>query len=69
MLGKKFSRQHFDFVHYIQKVSFDFSCKLSPKDTICMKSQILFSQKKMTLMSAEFSSKVLNVSILTAIEV
>ena len=31
---------------FFQKVGFDISCKLSPKETICMKFQSLFSGKK-----------------------
>ena len=47
MLGKNLSRQHFEIFLYIsQKIGFDSSCKLSPKETICMKCQILFSRKK-----------------------
>ena len=30
----------------IRKIGFDISCKLSPKETICMKCQNLFSGKK-----------------------
>ena len=30
----------------LQKVGFDISCKLSPKETVCMKCQILLSGKK-----------------------
>ena len=29
--------------HFSQKTGFDISCKLSPVETICMESQILFS--------------------------
>ena len=43
-LGKIFSRCHFDF--FFQKTGFDISCKLSPKETICMKCQGLFLWKK-----------------------
>ena len=43
----KFSRWKIDdFFSYIsQKIGFDISCKLSPKETICMNCQILFSGK------------------------
>ena len=34
------------FSYFSQKTGFDISCKLSPKETICMKCQILFSGKK-----------------------
>ena len=31
---------------FFQKIGFDISCKLSPKETICMNCQSLFSEKK-----------------------
>ena len=34
------------FSYFSQKTGFDISCKLSPKETICMKCQILLSGKK-----------------------
>ena len=34
-----------DIFLFSQKTGFDISCKLSPLETICMKSQILFSRK------------------------
>ena len=34
------------FSYFLQKISFDISCKLSPQETICMKCQNLFSVKK-----------------------
>ena len=48
------------FSDFSQKTDFDISCKLSPLETICMKCQILFSEKKkreeniMNLSSAEW---------------
>ena len=33
------------FPYFSRKIGFDFSCKLSPKETICMKCQSLFSGK------------------------
>ena len=33
------------FSHFSQEARFDILCKLSPMETICMKSQILFSGK------------------------
>ena len=33
------------FSYFSQKIKYDISCKLSPKETICMKCQILFSGK------------------------
>ena len=42
-----------------QKIGFDFSCKLSPKETVCMKCQSVFSGKNkknfITLSSAEYA--------------
>ena len=42
-----FSRRQIDdiFLIFFQKTGFDISCKLSPKETICMKCHILFSEK------------------------
>ena len=45
MLGKIFSRKHFDS-YFSWKIGFDISCKLSPKETICMKCQTLFYEEK-----------------------
>ena len=60
MLGKIFSRQHFDifFYNFFQKTGFDISYKLSPNETICMKYLNLFSgknKKNINLMSAELA--------------
>ena len=33
------------FLNFSQKMGFDFSCKLSPQETICIKCQSLFSGK------------------------
>ena len=43
----KFNRQQICdiFLFLYQKAGFDISCKLSPLETICMKCQILFSEK------------------------
>ena len=38
-------RQTDDIFHLSQKIGFDISCKLSPKKTICMEYQNLFSGK------------------------
>ena len=60
MLGKNFSRNILKYFSYFsQKIGFDISCKLSPKETICMNCQSLFSgeNKKrnvISLLSAEF---------------
>ena len=46
ILGKTFSRRHFQNKSYFsKKMRFDVSCKLSPKETVCMKCQTLFSRK------------------------
>ena len=47
MQEKKFSRRQFNiFSYFSEKIGFDISCKLSPKETICMKVHIfLFSRK------------------------
>ena len=43
------------FFSYIsQKRGFDFSCKLSPLEAICMKCQILFSEKKIKKKKGKF---------------
>ena len=36
----------FVVVFFFQKIGFDISCKLSPKETICMECQSLFPAKK-----------------------
>ena len=61
-LGKIFSRQHTDFFFFFffffnfsQKTEFDFACKWSPRKTIYMKCQILFSgrsKKIITILSS-----------------
>ena len=76
MLGKNFSRQNSEIIFLIfprnkalafyenclhRKIGFDFSYKLSPVETICMKCQRLFSgekKKKKMYLSAEFGQKV-----------
>ena len=46
LLYVKFSRwQMIIFFFFFQKIGFDISCKLSPKETICMEFQSLFSWK------------------------
>ena len=35
----------FFFLFFSQKIGFVISCKLSPKETFCMKCQILFSRQ------------------------
>ena len=46
MLSEKFSRRHFGIVVFFShKIGFDMSFRLSPKETICMKCQSLFSRK------------------------
>ena len=65
-LGKIFSRRHFEiFFLFSQKTGNDISCKSSPKETICMKCQILFSGKNkkniINLSSAENAQRVVKV--------
>ena len=54
------------FSYFSQKTGFDISCKLSPKKTICMKCQILFSGKNkknnIILSSAENAQRVVKVN-------
>ena len=65
VLGILFSRQHieifFFFFFSLQKTGFDISCKLSPKETVCMKCQSLFSGENMknivNLLSAELAQR------------
>ena len=46
ILGKIFSRRHFDiFFLFSKKTEFDNLCKLSPMETVCIKRQIMFSGK------------------------
>ena len=60
-LGKFFRR------HFFQKTGFDFSCKLSPMKTICMKSQIQFSGKNkkniLNMLFAEFAWRVVRLIV------
>ena len=47
MLGKKFRRRQFEiFSLFSRKIGFDILCKLFPKEKICRKYQILFSDEK-----------------------
>ena len=62
MMSKHFSRQHLTF--FFQGTGFDISCKLPPEETICMKYQILFSEKNkkqniINLSSAELGQRML----------
>ena len=43
-----FNKQQIDdiFLIFSQKIGFDISCKLFPMETICMKFQSLFCEKK-----------------------
>ena len=41
----KYSRQQFDILLFSKNTGFDISYKLSPKETLCMKYQILFPWK------------------------
>ena len=66
MLGKISAYDLMNSFSYIsQKIGFDISCKLSPKnpkETICMKCQILFNgenkKNNIKLSSAEFARSV-----------
>ena len=50
MLGKKFSKLHFEIsVLFFLETGFDISCKLTPKETIYMKYQRVFSSKSKTI--------------------
>ena len=42
----KFNRLQIDILFFSQKIDIDISCKLCPKETICMKCQSLLSGKK-----------------------
>ena len=68
--------KYFYFSDLFQKTGFDITCKLSPKETVCMKCQILFSQKKkkkkkkkkndhQILASVEFTRSVVKVKLET----
>ena len=67
MLGKNYSRKHFEiFFLFYTKVGFDILWKLSPKETICMKCQSIFSEENkkniIDLPYAEFAKRVVKVS-------
>ena len=70
MLGKSFSRRHFEkiFIFFLE-IGFDLSCKLSPYESICpfcVKCQTSFSRKNMNniicLLSAEFVKSMVSVN-------
>ena len=44
-MGKFSRRQTDEFFFFLQKIGFDISCKLSPKEIVCMKCQRLLSGK------------------------
>ena len=53
------------FPDFSQKIGFDISCKLSSKETVCIKRQSLFSRKSkknINLSSAEFAHRVIKVN-------
>ena len=68
MLGKNFSRQHFDFffLFFSDFFIFLFFSEKPPEETTCMKCQRLFSGKNkkniINLASAEFAHRVLKVN-------
>ena len=54
------------FSHLFQKTGFDISCKLSPKETVCLKYQTLFSKKNIIkLLSVEFAMRMVKVKLET----
>ena len=60
MLEKKISRLHFETFFFSKKIDFGISCKLSPKETICMKCQSLYSmknKKNINSLSTELSQR------------
>ena len=69
ILGKNFSRQHFEIFCFFflenRILGFDNSCKLSPEETICMNCHILFSGKNkknlISLPSAESAHNLVSV--------
>ena len=65
MLGNNFIRRHFEIFSYCsQKVGIDILCRLSPLQTICMKSESPFLEKiseNINLYSAEFAQRVVKV--------
>ena len=60
------------FSYFSWKIGFDISCKLSPKETICMKCQILFSGKNkkhiINLSFAAFAQGVVKLNLLNGRE-
>ena len=56
------------FFNFSQKIEYDISCKLSPKETICMKYKIIFSGKNknhtINVLSAEFAQSMLSLILL-----
>ena len=67
MKGIDFSRIKIFSVCILQKIKFDFSCKLSPKQTVCLEYQTLFSGKNekniTSLLSAKFAHSVFKVNV------
>ena len=53
------------FSHLFQKSGFDISCKLSPKEIVCMKCQTLLSEKIIKLLDVEFALTVVKVKLET----
>ena len=64
-LGKFSRRQTWYFPYFPRKIGFGISCKLTPKETICMKCQNLLSDKKWEkhskMSSADFLPSMLRV--------
>ena len=49
------------FLFFTEKIEFDISCKLYPKETICMKCKILLGKNTITLSAAEFAKRMISV--------
>ena len=66
---EKINRRYFEilFSYLFQNTGFDISCKLSHKETVCMKCQTLFSEveKNIKLLSVEFALSLVKVKFET----
>ena len=66
VLGKKVSKQHLQifFSKFCQRTVVDISCKLSLRETVCMKCQTQFSEKNkknINFLCVEFPKSMLSV--------
>ena len=60
------------FSYFSYKIGFDNSCKLSPKETICMKCQILFyrkNKKNINFLFAESAHSLVSVKLFMVVSV